>query len=95
VRQTLQKSMEKSFRDDKAEGIKVAPKHDRQFQHAAAEGVTIQYHDAQGRAHTCLIYVLAGKGFTASALVQFADADHEEVLPLIKKTLDNVQARGN
>jgi hypothetical protein len=93
VLETLQKSMEKSFRDDQAEGVKTAARHERKFQHADAEGVTIQYYDAAGKAHTCLVYVLAGKDFTASAIVQFQDADHENVLPLVKKTLDSVQAR--
>lgn len=95
VLQTLQESMEKSFRDGKAENIKVAPKHARKFQHAEAEGLTIQYYDAEGHAQSCLLYVLHGKGFTASAIVQFADADHEDVLPLVKKTLDSIQGRVN
>lgn len=93
VLDTLQKSMEKSFRDDKAENLKTAARHERKFQHADAEGVTMQYHDAAGTAHTCLLYVLAGKDFTATAIVQFQDADHENVLPLVKKTLDSVQPR--
>ena len=93
VLETLQKSMEKSFRDDKTENLKTAARHERKFEHADAEGVTIQYHDAEGKAHTCLVYVLAGKEFTATAIVQFQDADHEDVLPLVKKTLDSVQAR--
>lgn len=93
VLDTLQKSMEKSFRDDKAENLKAAARHERKFLHADAEGVTIQYHDAAGTAHTCLLYVLAGKEFTATAIVQFQDADHEDILPLVKKTLDSVQPR--
>ncbi len=83
--------MEKSFRDKKVEGLKTAPRHERRFQHVPAEGVTIQYHDSQGRANTCLVYVLAGQNFTATAIVQFKDDDHEDVLPLVKKTLDSVR----
>jgi hypothetical protein len=94
VRETLEKSMQRSFREAQSEDIKIAPRHERKFAHARGDGVTIQYHDAQGRARTCLIYVLAGQGFTASAIVQFADADHEDVLPLVKKTLDSVSPRG-
>jgi hypothetical protein len=95
VLDTLQKSMEKSFRADKAEEIKIAPRHARKFQHAEGEGVTIQYHDAEGRAQSCLVYALTGKGFTAGAIVQFADADHEDVLPLVKKILDSVQSKAS
>jgi hypothetical protein len=93
VRETLQKSMERSIREAQAEDIKIAPRHERKLAHASAEGETIQYHDAQGRARTCLVYVLAGQGFTASAIVQFQDSDHEDVLPLVKQTLDSIQAR--
>jgi hypothetical protein len=93
VREALVKSMEGSFRAAKAEEITISPKHDRTFAHASGEGVTIQYQDAQGRARTCLVYVLSGKGFTASVIVQFSDADHENVLPLMKKTLDSISAR--
>lgn len=92
ILQTLQESMENSFRQDNAENLKTTARQQR-FQHAEAEGVTIQYHDTEGRARTCLIYVLAGKDFTASAIVQFPDANHEDVLPLVKRTLDSVQAR--
>jgi hypothetical protein len=89
----LQKSMEQSFREDQTEHLKTAARHERRFTHAPAEGVTIQYHDARGRAHSCLIYVLAGKTFTASAIAQFQDADHQTVLPLVKKTLDSIGPR--
>jgi hypothetical protein len=90
---TLQGSMERSFRNDKTENLKSAPRHQRRFNNASGEGMTIQYHDSLGQANTCLVYVLAGKDFTASAIVQFHDDDHEDVLPLVKKTLDSVRGR--
>ena len=94
VLSTLQGSMEKSFRADNASELKVAQPHQRKFRHAAAEGVTLQYQDASGAARTCLVYVLTGEGFAASCIVQFSDEDHEDILPLVKQTLESVKRKG-
>lgn len=94
VLDTLKASLEQSFRDAKATDLMVGKVQDRKFASADAKGLTIQYQDATGLARSCVLYVIDGKRFTASCIVQFLDDDHEEVLPLIKKTLDTLQARG-
>ena len=48
--------------------------------------------DAQNVGHTCLVYVLTGKGFSATCVIQYPDADQDNVLPLVRKTLDSFQA---
>jgi hypothetical protein len=94
VLDTLKASLEQSFREAKATDLVVGKVQERKFASVDAKGLTIQYQDASGLARSCLLYVLDGKRFTASCIVQFLDDDHEAVLPLVKQTLDTLQARG-
>lgn len=77
---------------DKASKLEVAKPHDRKFQSASARGVVVRYRDKQGIANTTLIYILSGKGFTATCLAHYLDQDNDEAVPLIKRTLDSIRA---
>lgn len=58
---------------------------------AEARGVEIRYQDAKGLEHRCLIYLIVGKGFSCSCIVEYLHADAQEVLPIVKRTLDSIQ----
>lgn len=67
---------------------------DAQFRSAEGRGVQIRHKDADGIEHVSLVYVLVGKTFTSSCIVQYLEADSENVLPLVKRTLDSIEATG-
>lgn len=62
-----------------------------QFSAVEARGVQIRYQDAQGIRHRSLIYLLVGKTFTCSCIIEYLDADEAQVLPIIKRTLDSIE----
>lgn len=78
-------------RQQKAEQLTIGEPHDRKFEGAKGRGSKIHFQDSKGVGQTCLAYVLTGEKFTATCIVQFADKDSEDVLPLIKKTLDSIR----
>jgi hypothetical protein len=75
----------------KEEGTKVERLRDYQFTGAEGRGVRIQHHDAEGIAHTTLVYLLVGKTFTGTCIAQYLDGDSKDVLPLVRKVLDSIQ----
>ena len=87
----LLKSVTSTLRDAKMEALNVTEPHERKFDHSAARGITVRYRDSKGLAHVCLVYVLTGPGYAATCVAEYLDDDSDEVLPLIKKTLDSVQ----
>ena len=58
----------------------------------SARGVTIRYRDAKDIGHVYLLYVLTGPKFAATCVAEYLDSDSEDVLPLVKKTLNSVRA---
>jgi hypothetical protein len=88
----LVESVTGALRDQKAAGIEVSEPHQRKFDGSSARGVTIRYRDAKGFGHVCPVYVLSGPTFAASCVTEYLDRDSDDVLPLIKKTLDSVHA---
>ena len=62
-----------------------------QFEGAEGRGMRIRRRDPEGIDHSTLVYLLVGKTFTASCLVEFLDADGDDVLPLVRKTLDSIR----
>ncbi len=64
---------------------------DQQFAGSEGRGVRFRYRDAEGVEHVTLVYLLVGKQFTASCIVQYLQADAEDVLPIVKRTLDSVK----
>ena len=85
-------SVTAELREEKATGIDVSAPHQRTFDGSAARGVTIRYRDAKDFGHVYLLYVLTGPTFAATCVVEYLDRDSEDVLPLVKKTLDSVRA---
>jgi hypothetical protein len=89
----LTESVTTALREEKATAIDVSAPHQRTFPGSSAQGVTVRYRDAKDFGHVCLVYVLSGPKFAASCVVEYLDHDSDDVLPLVKKTLDSVQAR--
>ena len=84
-------SVVEELRAEKATGVDVSEPHQRRFGGSSARGATIRYHDARDLGHVCLLYVLTGSTFSASCVVEYLDHDSDDVLPLIKRTLDSVR----
>ncbi|MCS7305906.1 MAG: hypothetical protein NZ602_12475 [Thermoguttaceae bacterium] len=62
-----------------------------QLPSAEARGVRIRYQDAKGIEHQGLIYLLVGKTFTCSFIVEYLQTDEDRVLPIAKRILDSIQ----
>lgn len=90
VLQFLKDSTVESFQQSAMEKMTVGDPHAHKFAAAAGYGVTIRYQDSKGNGQTCLIYLMTGPSFAGSCIVQFLDANEEQVLPLVKKILDSV-----
>ncbi len=88
----LVESVVASFKEMKARNIQVGNTHARKFGENTGLGAMIRYIGAQNLGHACLVYVLAGKDFSATCVVQYLDGDQDDVLPLVRKTLDSFQA---
>jgi hypothetical protein len=88
----LVEAVTKTLREQKAARIDVSDPRQRIFSGSHARGVTVGYRDSKDFGHICLVYVLSGPTFAASCVVEYLDHDADDVLPLIKKTLDSVQA---
>jgi len=88
----LAESVTDSFREMEARDIQVGQPQKRDFGENTGLGSIIRYRDEQGLGHTCLVYVLAGKGFSATCVIQYLDRDQDEVIPLVRKTLESFRA---
>lgn len=89
---TLAKLAGKTFAKTQIEKLQQGKPHSRKFAGAAGRGVVLRYRDRQDLGHTCLVYVLVGPEFAVSCVVEYLDDDSEDVLPLVKKTLDSFRA---
>jgi|GEM_PF-2047754 hypothetical protein len=58
---------------------------------AEARGVRIHCQDAKQIDHQALVYLLVGKSFTCSCIVEYLQADEAHVLPMVKRLLDSIQ----
>ena len=85
-------SVTAELREEKVTGIDVSVPHQRTFDGSNARGVTIRYRDAKDIGHVYLLYVLTGPKFAATCVAEYLDSDSEDVLPLVKKTLNSVRA---
>jgi hypothetical protein len=85
-------SVTATLREAKADGVHVTEPHERKFAGSAARGATIRYTDAKGLRHVYLLYVLSGPRHAATWVVEYLENDADDVLPLIRKLLDSVQA---
>jgi hypothetical protein len=88
----LVKSVTATLREAKEQDIGVTEPHERKFTGLAARGASIRYVDAKGFRHVCLVYVLAGPNCAATCVAEYLDGDSDDVLPLIRKTLDSIRA---
>ena len=88
----LAESVAGSFGEMQARDVQVGKPHSRKFGENAGLGTMIRYRDPQDIGHTSLVYVLTGKDFSATCVIQYLDRDQDDVLPLVRKTLDSFQA---
>ncbi len=89
----LAESVAASFRDLGAREVEVGkPLEPRKFGENIGVGTTIRYQDENGAAHTGMVYVLAGEAFSATCVIQYLDRDRDDVLPLVRRTLDSFRA---
>ena len=85
-------SVTSTLRDESATDIDVSGPHERSFEGSSARGVAVRYRDAKDFGHVCLLYVLTDPSFAVSCVAEYLDSDSEDVLPLVKKSLDSVRA---
>jgi len=92
--QILTEPVLKSVRDraGKDEKVTVSKLDAHQFEGAEGRGVRIRYRDQQDIDQSTLVFIMVGKTFAASCIVQFLDSDEEDVVPLLKKTFDSIRA---
>lgn len=87
----LLKSVTTTLQAAKIGEIEVSKSHQRNFDGSSARGATIRYRDAQGIGHVYLVYVLTGPNHAATCVAEYLENDSDDVLPLVKKTLDSVR----
>lgn len=87
---TLSDSVVKGLRQSGIEQIQVAQPHSHRFPSAAGRGVVIRYRGGDYD-QTCMVYLLTGKQFAASCVVQYFDRDADNVLPGIRKIIDSIR----
>lgn len=88
----LVESVTSALQEEKATAVDVSGTHERKFDGSSARGVTVRYRDAKDFGHVCLLYVLTGPTFAVSCVAEYVEDDGDDVLPLVKKTLDSVRA---
>ncbi len=89
----LEDSVIATIRESKARDVHITEPHRRVFAGSPALGKTIRFTDSKGLQRVCLLYVLAGPKHAATCVVEYLENDSEDVLPLIKKTLDSIHPR--
>jgi len=87
----VSESVVEGLRGSGMEHIQVGDSHTLPFPAAAGRGVVIHCRGGQGYDQTCLVYLLRGKGFAASCVVQYLDAEVETVLPRVRKTFNSIR----
>lgn len=88
----LVESVAESFREMGGREVQVGQPHSRTFGENTGHGTMIRYRDAEDVGHVCLVYVLTGDNFSATCVIQYLDRDQQDVIPLVRKTLDSFQA---
>jgi DNA-binding MarR family transcriptional regulator len=88
----LTESVTKTFQALEVKDLTTTEPHARQFGAAQARGLVVRYRDADDFSHACLVYVLATGQTAATCVVQYMEDDADNALPLIKRTLDSLQA---
>ncbi len=87
--QILTQSVQDSLSEADRQRVSVSKPQSRRFGESVGLGVVIRYEDAQQVDHTWLAYVLVGKSFTVTCVTQYLDRDADDVLPLVRQTLES------
>jgi hypothetical protein len=87
----LAKSVATTLREAKVRELEISEPRHRKFDGSTARGETIRYRDAKGLAHVYLLYVFSGPDHAATCVAEYLDSDSDDVLPLVKRTLDSVR----
>lgn len=88
----LADSVTETYKELKAKQLDVGKPQERKFAHTTARGLTIRYRDERDYEHVCLVYLVSGDKFTSSCLAQYVAVDADDVVPLIKRMLDSLDA---
>lgn len=88
----LADSVAETYKEMKVKQLDVGKAQERKFAHTTARGLTIRYRDAQDFEHVCLVYLVSGDKFSASCVAQYLAADADDVVPLIKRMIDSLDA---
>lgn len=84
-------SVVETFRERQARQLVIAAPHTPDLDGVEGRGVVIRYVNGEGVKHACLVYVLTGPNFTVSCVVQYLEANFEEVRDLIATTLNSFE----
>ncbi len=85
-------SVSESLKESGMKNMEVAASRDWKFANSAGRGIRLHYEDNQATPQTAMLFVLSAPNFTASCLVQYFDANADNVLPLVKRILDSLRA---
>ena len=62
------------------------------FAGATGPGKIVQYTDAHGKGHTCVVYVLGGPKFCVACIIQYLDEDKDNVRETDSEILNSIEA---
>jgi hypothetical protein len=82
-----------SYHAAKATAVDVTEPQRKKLGSSDVSGVTIRYDDADGVGHITLCYFVTGEAFTCSSTVQCLEADRDDVMPLVRPTLESFRPR--
>ena len=87
----ISQSIQKTIRASGGANVIANAPQQKKMGSSQVRGLTISYDDADSVEHTSLIYLVSGQGFTCSCIVECLEADRDDVMPLIKPTLDSFE----
>lgn len=87
ISQTIQKATESSG----GVNIVASGQQQQKMGNSQVRGLTIGYDDADGVGHLAMAYLVCGPAFTCSCIVECLEADRDDVMPLIKPTLESFE----
>jgi hypothetical protein len=81
----------KKYREQKATDLKKVGPVMRTFGVSSGKGTKITYKDEGGVAHTTMVFVLSGDGYTVGVVAEFRDHDFEDAMPWINAALNSIR----
>ncbi len=88
---TLADNAVKRFLDRKVTDLKRTELKAMRIGASDCKRLKINYNDNEGVARTCMIFVLSGEKYTATAVAEFRDLDEEDVRPWVMDALGSIR----